>query len=249
MAYKVLIIEDEAPARQLLKNYLEGNTRFQLVGEYENGFEGLKGIQDNNPDLIILDIQMPKLTGFELLELLDNTPRIIFTTAYDQYAIKAFEYNAIDYLLKPFTRERFLKAIEKASEQIGKQCKSAGNYKKLIDHVANDVEFLNRIVVKSGSKIHVIPVGNIHYFEAQDDYVMIYTGDKKHLKQTRMKYLEEHLNPNDFIRIHRSYIVKVDQIQKLELYEKDTYMVILKSGASIRASVSGYKKLKGILNF
>jgi two-component system LytT family response regulator len=218
-----------------------------MAGEYEDGFSGLKAINELKPDLVFLDIQMPKLTGFELLELLDHQPAIIFTTAYDQYAIKAFEHNAVDYLLKPFSKDRFGEAIRKALERISKGDRDAVN--KLVVHMDAVAEPIHRIVVKNGPRISVIPVDEIRYVEAQDDYVMIYTSGKKYLKQKTMKYFETHLPEADFIRIHRSYIVRITEIAQMELYEKDSYIVFLKDGTKLPVSRTGLPRLKESLDF
>jgi two-component system, LytTR family, response regulator len=249
-AVKILIIEDEEPARNLVKNYLQGEPDAELVGECSDGFDGFKTIQEKKPDLIFLDVQMPKLTGFELLEILENPPAIIFTTAYDEYAIKAFEMNAVDYLLKPFSRDRFHEALMKAKDRISKQDKNQQHQlEELIGKVHNEKTNVDRLVVKSGSKLVLIPAENIYYFEAEDDYVMIYSKEGKHLKQLTMKYLEDHLDPKEFVRIHRSNIVRVDQVERLEHFAKDNYLAIMKNGAKLRVSDSGYKNLKSVLKF
>ncbi|MBN1598502.1 MAG: LytTR family transcriptional regulator DNA-binding domain-containing protein [Bacteroidales bacterium] len=242
-----IIIEDEELGRELIKNYLKDRNEIEIVYECENGFEGAKAIQEQKPDLVFLDIQMPKLNGFEMLEILDNKPEIIFTTAYNQYAIQAFELNAIDYLLKPFSKERLLGALEKAVNRIVNQQPQNEKVEKLIQHPLDEI--IERVVVKTHYKIHVIPVEKIRYLEAQDDYVMIYTQDGKHLKQATMKYFEQHLNPNDFMRVHRSYIVRLDQVIQLEPYGKDSYVAKLKDGPSVKISKSGFKTLKEKLNF
>lgn len=244
---KAIIIEDEELGRDLIKNYLKDNGQIDIIGECENGFEGIKSIQELKPDLIFLDIQMPKLNGFEMLEILDEKPEIIFTTAYNQYAIQAFELNAIDYLLKPFSKERLLDALAKAAQRIFSKEKQDQKINKLIQHPLDEI--LERVVVKSNHKISVIPVEKIRYLEAQDDYVMIYTYEGKHLKQATMKYFEQHLDPKHFMRVHRSYIVRLDQVNQLEPYGKDSYVAKLKDGPAVRISKSGFKALKGKLNF
>lgn len=246
---KAIIIEDEQPARELVKNYLKAYPAIDLLGEFADGFSGIKAINDLKPDLVFLDIQMPKLTGFEMLELMEEMPNIIFTTAYDQFAIKAFEMNAVDYLLKPFSRERFAQAIDKAAERFSNKLSSNENIKELKKHVQGLVEKLTRVVVKTGSKIKVIPVEDIVWLESQDDYVMIYTAQGKYLKQETMKYFEEHLDKENFIRVHRSYIVRLDAIVQLELYEKGSYLAVLNTGAKVKVSDSGYKNLKSKMNF
>lgn len=245
---RAIIIEDEQPARDLIKHYLTSHNNITLVGEYSDGFAGLKAINDLKPDLVFLDVQMPKLTGFELLELLEAPPQIIFTTAYDQFAIKAFEMNAVDYLLKPYARERFDLAISKVNERATKEV-VATNIQKLASHIAEKQEILDRVVVKTGSKIKVIPADQIIYVESQDDYVMIYSPEGKYLKQQTMKYFEQHLEPARFLRIHRSYIVNIDTIKQLELYEKNAYLAVLSNGAKLKVSDSGYKSLKSLMKF
>ncbi len=240
---KVIIIDDEKLARDLIKNFLQSFNNIQIIAECKDGFEGLKSINTNNPDLVFLDIQMPKLNGFEMLELLEDMPNIIFTTAYDQYALKAFEVNATDYLLKPFSRKRFSDAVEKV---IGKINGSNTNKNELPNTFIQTEEKLSRVVVKKNSKIVIIAVEDIVYIEAQDDYVSITTSDGSFLKQNRMKYYEEHL-PNSFIRIHRSYIANLNEIKEIALLEKESHIVILKSGEKLPVSKTGYKKLKEII--
>ncbi len=242
-----LIVEDEKLARDLIKDYLSDHTDINLLGEFGDGFSGLKAINEMKPDLVFLDIQMPKLSGFELLEVLDHIPVIIFTTAFDQYALKAFEYNAVDYLLKPYSKERFAEAINKSSEKINSGDREGAS--KIIEHLEKKEEVINRVVVKSRSRIHVIPVNDIRYIEAQDDYVMIYTNERKYLKQKTMKFYESHLPPDDFVRIHRSYIARLSEIGQMELYEKDSYVVILKDSTRLPVSKTGLPKLKQMLDF
>ena len=242
-----LIIEDEKPARDLIKNYLLNFKNIELLAECKNGFEGIKAINEYKPDIIFLDIQMPKLSGFEMLELLDEVPEVIFTTAYDQFAIKAFEMNAVDYLMKPFSKERFSQSLEKAIIRL--KNKNDNKVKPLIDHINKNKEFLDKIVVKSDSKVTVISLDEIIHIEAEDDYVMIYTKDGRHLKNETMNYYEKHLPPSDFIRIHRSSIVKINQIKQIEHYAKENYLVILTSGSKLKVSKSRLKELKAELDF
>ena len=242
-----IIVEDEKLARDLLRDYLKDHTDIRIIGEFEDGFSGLKAINELKPELLFLDIQMPKLTGFEMLEVLDHIPAIIFTTAYDHYAIKAFEHNAVDYLLKPFSRLRFLEAVKKARERIGSGDTNITD--KLLEHIDKQNEIIHRVVVRWGAKIHVIPVEDIRYIQAEDDYVMIFTRDNKFLKQKTMKYFESHLAPEEFIRIHRSYIVRLGEITQLQLYEKDSYIVILKDGTKLPVSQGGLPRLKKLLDF
>ncbi len=243
---KVLIVDDEKLARDIVKKYLE-KSDVELLGECSNGFEGIKAINENKPDIIFLDIQMPKINGFEMLELLDHKPEIIFTTAFDQYAIKAFEVNATDYLLKPFSLERFIEALNKAIEKVKQNKKGNADYNKLITTINNSKEFLDRIVVKTNQKIAIIPTQKISHIEAQDDYVMIHSELGKHLKKQTMKYYEDHLESNTFFRVHRSYIVNLERVKQMELFEKDTYRITMNDGGKIPVSRSGYTKIKELL--
>lgn len=245
---RVLIIDDEPPARELVKHYLSSYSDIEIAGECANGFEAIKSIQEMQPQLIFLDIQMPKISGFELLELLPDPPQIIFTTAFDEFAIRAFEMNAVDYLLKPFSSARFQQAVERARSRISeKSLESDSPVDRLRQQLDNSTEEIDRIVVRLGSRIIIIPRDTIYYMEAQDDYVMVYSLQGNHLKEKTMKYFETHLPAKDFIRIHRSHIVNISQIVSIDLYGKDTHLVVLKCGAKLKASAEGYKRLREIL--
>ncbi|NCB08318.1 MAG: response regulator, partial [Bacteroidia bacterium] len=220
---RTIIVEDEELARNLLKSFLKDIDNIELIAECQNGFEGVKMINELKPDLVFLDIQMPKITGFEMLELLDHKPQIIFATAYDQYAIKAFEFNAADYLLKPYSRDRLLEAVGKVAERIQKEGVVSDISEKVSDYPRG--EYLDRIVVKDRHKIHISPIDHVRYIESMDDYVMIYTKEGRFMKQKTMKFFENTLDPKNFIRIHRSYIVKVDEISEIQQYEKEAYIV------------------------
>lgn len=245
---RTIIIEDEALARNLLKSYLANHDQIEIIDECENGFDGLKAINEKKPNLVFLDIQMPKLTGFEMLELLDYRPEIIFTTAYNQFAIKAFEQHAVDYLLKPFPKDRLLLAVDRAIEKINSNKQGESPIDKLTE--SPETEFIERVVVKDKSKIHIIPSEQIRYLESLDDYVMIYTKDRRFIKQKTMRYFEVNLNPKEFVRIHRSYIVRVEEIAEIQQYEKESHIVILKNDhAKLKVSKTGYKNLKDVLSF
>ena len=250
--FRTIIVEDEKPARELLKNYLNDFPTVELIGEYDNGFDGLKAINEAKPDVIFLDVQMPKLTGFEMLEVLEHHPEVIFTTAYDQYAIRAFEQSAVDYLLKPFSRERFGEAISKLETRLNineaSEAEKSG-IDKIKIHLADSDEKLHRVVIKKTGKIHVISTDDINYLEAQDDYVMIYTDDGKYLKQQTMKYFENHLDKEQFVRVHRSYIANISCIERIEPYEKTNFILILKDGNKVPVSRSGMQVLKNNLDF
>ena len=242
-----IIIDDETLARELIKKFVSHHANIEVISECSNGFDAIKKINEGKPDLIFLDIQMPKINGFEMLELLENPPVIIFTTAYDQYALKAFEVNAVDYLLKPFSQERFDEALDKAFLYLENKTLQESKLKELVKLNDQKNAFIERVVVKDGQNISIIPLENIRWIEAQDDYVMIHTHQKKYLKQKTMRYFEEHINPKDFIRIHRSYIVAVKEIKKIELVEKETYQVVLEDKKTLPLSRTGYNKLKDLL--
>lgn len=240
---KAIIIDDEPLARAIVKEYLHSHKNVEVVQECNDGFEGVKAIAQHKPDLIFLDIQMPKINGFEMLELIDQPPAVIFTTAFDEFAIKAFEAHAIDYLLKPFNKERFDKALQKWQST---QQESKGKTVLLQEEVRQPEE-RNRIVVKEGGNIRIIPVNEIQYIEAYDDYVKIFTQKEMFMKKKTMSFYEQSLDQDQFVRVHRSYIVQLSQITRIEPLEKDSYIALLKSGAKISLSKTGYSKLKSVL--
>jgi two-component system LytT family response regulator len=242
---KVIIIDDEPLARSIVKEYLQQHPELQLIAECGDGFEGVKAIQQHQPDLIFLDIQMPKINGFEMLELVDNPPAVIFTTAFDEYAIKAFEAHAIDYLLKPFDQERFDKALQKWQEQ--KTNTPEKNTQDLLETASQSPSQSQRIVIKDGSKIKIIPVADVMYLEAADDYVKIHTKDGYFLKNKTMNHFEQVLDRSQFVRCHRSYIVNIQQITRIDPYEKDNHVAVLRSGVKVPVSRSGYGKLRDVL--
>jgi len=244
-----LIIDDEELARKVIVRYLEKHPDIKLLAECDDGFSGLKSINELKPDIVFLDIQMPKINGFEMLEVLDEKPLIIFSTAYDEFAIKAFEHSAVDYLLKPYSQKRFSEAITKAIDKIRQGNTTHNEVVKLQTKLETVTEYLRRVVIKSGTKVIVLPVDEIHYLEASGDYVEIHTARDQYLKQKTMNYFEQHLNPDLFIRVHRSFIVSIPQISKLEPYSKDSFVLLLKNGKEINVSKSGYKNLKERLGF
>ena len=246
---RIAIIDDEAPAREIIKHYLKEVDFIEVIAECADGFSGLKTISIMKPDLVFLDIQMPRLTGIELIDVLTEKPEIIFTTAYDQFALRAFELNAVDYLMKPFPKRRFLDAVKKAIDKIrsGKGNKEPAS--QLLTKKPETSSPVNRVVVRKGNSINIIPVEQIKYVEAQDDYVMLYHSSGKALKQQTMKFYEENLPKADFVRIHRSYIVKIEEINRIEPYTKDNHVAVLHSGDKLPVSRAGYKHLKEELNF
>ena len=243
---KVIIIDDEPLARSMVKEYLESYSEMQIAAECGDGFEGFKAIAEHKPDLIFLDIQMPKITGFEMLELLDQPPAVIFTTAFDEYALKAFETFAADYLLKPFSRERFDKAINRFL-----RLKDHGLHQKAVEEMLkstteNDIHS-ERVVVKTGGKIRIIAARDIQYLEAADDYVKIHTATGTFLKNKTLSFFENSLPPDLFVRSHRSFVVNVLEITRIDNYEKDNHIAILRSGEKVPLSKPGYAKLREVL--
>ncbi|GAA4340002.1 LytTR family DNA-binding domain-containing protein [Mucilaginibacter gynuensis] len=245
---RALIIDDEPLARMVVMEYLQNfKDQIELIQECGDGFEGLKAIMQYQPDLIFLDVQMPKITGFEMLELVEQPPSVIFTTAFDEYAIKAFEAHAVDYLLKPFSKDRFNKAIDKYLALSAVDAKPVKQTEKLLDEVSLSPAQHERIVVKTGTKVKIIPVRDILYLQADDDYVSIITPEGSFLKNKTMSFFEQTLDTNQFVRVHRSYILSVSEITRIDPYEKDSHLAILKSGAKIPVSKTGYVKLKQVL--
>ncbi|MEP6627540.1 MAG: LytTR family DNA-binding domain-containing protein [Ginsengibacter sp.] len=240
---KIIIIDDEPLARSIVKEYLKSWPEVELAAECSDGFEGIKAIQQFQPDLIFLDIQMPKINGFEMLELIETPPAVIFTTAFDEFAIKAFETNATDYLLKPFSKERFDKAIQKFQ-----QSDSVRQNDQVLETAASQLPAQqNRVVVKDGSKIKIIPVSQIQYLEAADDYVKIITQDGTFLKKRTMSFFETSLGAFHFVRVHRSFIVNTQLITRIDPYEKEGHLLLLTTGAKLPVSKAGYAKLKETL--
>ncbi len=249
MKIRTIIIDDEQPAIDLIIKYLESNETIEILTVCRDGFSGLKACTEYKPDLIFLDVQMPRINGFELLEVLEPVPYVIFTTAFDEYALKAFEANAVDYLLKPFGRDRFFEAVEKVFKRMHFNSDNTTEINSLMLSRQNMNEQLNRIVVKTGSNIHVISIEEIMYLEADGDYVHIYTENNRFLKENTLKYYETHLDSEQFIRIHRSRILNINFLDKIELYEKESYVVHLKNNKMLKTSLSGYKLLKNKLGF
>lgn len=239
---RTIIIDDEPLAAGVVKEFLAELPEFEVVAICQDGFQGLKAIQEWKPDLIFLDVQMPKITGFEMLELVDNPPAVIFTTAYDEYAVKAFDARAIDYLMKPFSKSRFRQAVERFLKN-----RTSEAVQEEVDGLDNLAEKNHRLVVRVKNEIKVIPTSEVRFFEAQDDYVEIHTAEGKFLKKMTMKSLEQALEEGKFVRTHRSFLVNIDQITKIEPYERDSYLLMLISGEKIPLSKSGYSRLRLVL--
>jgi two-component system LytT family response regulator len=242
---KVAIVDDEALARNLLREYLSDCEDVEIVAECANGFEAVKAVTESKPDLLLLDIQMPRLDGFEVLELVGRETSVIFVTAYDKYALRAFDVYAVDYLLKPFSPERLREALSRARRRLdAKQPLPAA---QLIAAARPPGAYLERIAIRDGANVHVIPVSKIDYAEAQDDYVSFRAEGKSLLKQQTLSEVESALDPAQFVRIHRSYILNIDRLAKLELYAKDSHAAILRDGTRLPVSRSGYARLNAVL--
>ncbi len=244
---KAILIDDEPLARSIIKEYLSAHPHISVSAECNDGFEGVKAIMQHQPDLIFLDIQMPRINGFEMLELLEKMPGVIFTTAFDEYAIKAFETHAIDYLLKPFSQERFDKAIGKYTNQASVSKETEKQTQALVESAVHQTDQQHRVVIRDQNQIRIIPVNDIHYIEAQGDYVKIQTDDASYLKKKTMQYFEDTLDPQLFVRVHRSYIIQMAQIVRIDPYDKESYTAVLKSGIQIPLSRNGYTRLKTTL--
>lgn len=241
----VLIVDDEAPARAIVREYLTDYPQFVVAAECANGYEAVKAAGEHRPDLLFLDIQMPKLDGFEVLDLLETKPQVVFVTAYDEYAIRAFEVHAIDYLLKPFTAARFAEVVAHAEEMVRRR---EGDSRESISGVTASLRKpLQRIAFRDGATIDVVPVQRIDYVEAQDDYVHVWSRGQRHVKQQTLGELETLLDATRFIRVHRSYIVNLESLARVEPYAKDSRVALLKDGTRIPVSRAGYERLKGLL--
>jgi two-component system LytT family response regulator len=241
----VLVVDDEDLARLILRELVQTHPEITIAAECANGFEAVKAVAEHKPDLIFLDVQMPKLSGFDVLELIGTETAVIFVTAYDQYAMRAFEVHAVDYLLKPIGRERFDAALERAKSRMGEKLPPAS---ELAAAARPPKQFLERIVVRDGTRVTLIPVRKLDYAEAQDDYVALASEGKKHLKQQTIASLDACLDPEQFVRVHRSYIVNFEKVVRIEPYGKDSRLAILADGTRLPVSKSGYARLKTLLD-
>ena len=239
-----VIVDDEELARGLVREMLRQHPDIEVVAECANGFEAVKAAAERKPDLIFLDVQMPKLDGFEVLELIGTDAAVIFVTAYDTYAMRAFDVHAVDYLLKPFSQERFEAALERARQRVGHKMPEPA---ELATAARPPAQFLERVVIKDGTKVHIVPVGKLDYVEAQDDYLAVHSGGKCYLKQQTISSMEDSLDPSRFVRIHRSYIVNLERVTKLEPYTKESRVVVLTDGTQLPVSRAGYARLAELL--
>ena len=246
---RTVIVDDEAPARALLREFLASEADIELVAECANGYEALKRIGETTPDLVLLDVQMPKLDGFEVLELLEEPPAVVFVTAYDEYALKAFEVHAVDYVMKPIGRERLAEAISQVRARLsgGRAAPAAAKASAIAAAAREPGRFMERILVKDGANVHIIPVERLDWIEAQDDYAAIRSEGKSYLKPQPIAEIAAGLDPARFVRIHRSYVLNVERLARLELYAKDSRVAILKDGKQLPVSRAGYARLKELL--
>jgi two-component system, LytTR family, response regulator len=242
---KALIVDDEELARKLLREMLASHPEIEVVGECGNGMEAVKAVAEHKPDLLFLDVQMPKLSGFDVLELVDPAGlAVIFVTAFDQYAMKAFDVHAVDYLLKPYSRERFEAALERAKSQ---KVEKAPDAATLAATARPAGQFLERIVVKDGTKVTLVPTAKLDYVEALDDYVSLATEGKKLLKQQTISSLEAALDPAVFVRIHRSFVVNFERVSRIEPYGKESKVAVLGNGVKLPVSRAGYERLRKVM--
>jgi two-component system, LytTR family, response regulator len=249
---RAAIVDDEELARQVLREYLGRHPEVEIVAECANGFEAVKAVAELKPDLVFLDIQMPKLDGFEVLELIGTGPAVIFVTAHDNHAIRAFEVHAVDYLLKPVGAERFEAALGRVKERLAptadRPAQAAPSAADLAAAARPPAQYVDRIPVREGTSVVIIPAAKLDYVEAQDDYVALVSQGKKHLKQQTISSIEAALDPSRFLRIHRSYIVNLERVARLEPYGKDSYVAVLADRVQLPVSRAGYTRLRAFLD-
>ncbi len=243
---RAVMADDEELARRVLREYLSAEPDIEIVAECSNGFEAVKAVNESRPDVVFLDVQMPKLDGFEVLELIDAQSAVVFVTAFDQYAMRAFDAAAVDYLLKPFTAERFRAALSRVRDRV-REARPNDLPKDLKLTARRPGEFLERLVVKDGPRVHVISTAKLDYAEAQDDYVSLRSEGRNWLKQQTISSLESGLDPRRFLRVHRGYIVNVERITRIDPNTKDTWLAILADGSRIPVSRAGYTKFREIV--
>ena len=245
MPLRLVIVDDEELARRGLRRDLAADANVTIVAECADGFEAVRVIAEQTPDVVLLDIQMPRLDGFEVLELIDPARAVVFITAHDEHAVRAFEVNAVDYLLKPVDPDRLMKALGRARERLKRR--EPMPTAALTAAARPPGAPLTRLLVRDGSRVPVLPVENVDYIEAQDDYVAIHAEGKSHLKQQPIAQLEGLLDPGRFVRIHRSYILNLDRLARIETYAKDSRVAILRDGARLPLSRTGHGRLRGLL--
>jgi two-component system, LytTR family, response regulator len=246
MKLRAVMADDEELARRILREYLKAEPDIEIVAECSNGFEAVKAINEGKPDVVFLDVQMPKLDGFEVLEIIDSAAAVVFVTAFDQYAMRAFDAAAVDYLLKPFTAERFRLSLDRVRARL-RDARPVALPRDLKQAARAPGEYLERLVVKDGPRVHVIPAGRLDYAEAQDDYVALRSEGRSWLKQQTISSLELALDPRRFLRVHRSFLVNLERIVRIDSNTKDTWVAVLSDGAKIPVSRGGYLRFREIV--
>ena len=244
---RLVIVDDEALARAVVREYASADASLEILAECANGFDAVKAVAEHKPDLVLLDVQMPKLDGFEVLELIGTDQIVVFITAYDQYALRAFDVHAVDYLLKPFSAERFQEAMARVRERVQARGASAPDVAALVRDAKPRTGPAERVLIRDGANVHVLPVDAIDYVEAQDDYVAFKSDGKQYLKDQTLAAVEATMDPSRFVRIHRSYLLNIDRIAKVELYAKDSRIAILRDGTRLPVSRAGYARLSELL--
>lgn len=247
MKIRAIVVDDEDLARQVVHEYASAEGDIEIVAECGNGFDAVKAVNEMKPDLLFLDIQMPKLDGFEVLELIGTDIAVVFVTAYDQYAMKAFDAAALDYLLKPFDLDRFRTALDRVRRRMSERIRAV-SASELKNAAKPPGEYAQRIVVKDGTRVHIIPADQLDYAEAQDDYVALHSGGKSYLKQQTISSLADALDPACFVRVHRSFLVNLERVTRIEPYTKDTRLAFLSSGAQVPVSRTGFVRLKELMD-
>ena len=247
---RCIVVDDEPIARNVIKDYLKDDPLIEVIGECGNGADAVLMVLDKKPDLVFLDIQMPEMDGFQVIDAVGvkKLPFIIFVTAYDQYAIQAFEINALDYLLKPFDDDRFFRSIERAKEFIIANKNMKSELTNLIGNVKNKDPYLKRLLIKSEGRFILLKTDEIKYIESASDYVHVFSGDESYLIRETMHSLEDRLDPRIFVRIHRSFIVNIDFIREFQPWDKNNYIVILKDGKELKMSCKYRDRIFEILD-
>jgi two-component system LytT family response regulator len=248
---RVIIVDDEMLARAVLREHLAAHPDVAIVGECANGFEAVKAIGELAPDLVFLDIRMPKLDGFEVVELAGTKAHYVFVTAYDEFALRAFEVHAVDYLLKPFARERLDAALAHARIRLRDPEPQAPGLQAVVQEAAQEALRqrgpLHRVLIRDGARVHVVAAADIDYIEAQDDYIAVCAGGKRWLKSQRLSELEGQLDPQAFLRVHRSYIVNVGAVVRIEPLGRDSHCAVLRDGTRVPVSRSGYARVRDLI--
>jgi two-component system, LytTR family, response regulator len=240
---RVLVVDDELPARQLLCEYLCAPSDWLVVGEARDGLEAVRLASEHKPDLILLDVQMPKADGFEALGLIEPSTSVIFTTAYDQHALRAFDVHAVDYLLKPFSQARFDEALARAAQRIdAAQAPSAD-----APPASNGSQYPSRLVVRDGPNLTIVQVSDVDFFQGQDDYVEVFFRGRSCLLSQTLRSLEESLDPASFVRVHRSYLLNLARLERLEPVGTSSRVAVLSDGRTLPVSRSGEARLRAHL--